>query len=84
MSTCLINFPLIILLSENNENPCIKIGFEVLTETSVGNVWVLYNKIIPKAISILDFKKSFVEILTEIKSSENLPASYDTSARNVH
>ena len=38
-------------------------GCELLTGTSVGNEWLLYNKIIPNAIPILHFKESLVESL---------------------
>ena len=38
-----------------------KNGFELLTGTSVGNAWILYNKIIPNAIPRLNFNESLVE-----------------------
>ena len=60
-----------------------KNGFELLTGTSVGNAWILYNKIMPKAIPIHRFKESLVEHPTKFNSPEISPDTNDTRARIV-
>ena len=42
---------------------CTKNGFELLIGSSVDNAWILYKKIMPKAIPILHFNESLVESL---------------------
>ena len=60
-----------------------KVAFELLTGTSVVNAWVLYNKIVPKAMSMLQFKESLVESLAGSKPTERLVATNETLPRDI-